>query len=161
MPYPASAIAYAFVKKAIEAGESITQMKVQKMVYFAHGYHLAKYGKPLIQESFEAWKFGPVVPNIYQDFKFYGSKPISDSDYEEYAPKELVNYRFDEDAEDAINYTWEVTKDLSAIALSNWTHQPNSPWSNVYNPEEWSTLIDNYDIKEYFKELLSTDHING
>ena len=79
MPYSASVIAYAFVQKGIEEGKFVTQMKLQKMVYFAHGYHLARYNEPLIREEFEAWKFGPVVPSIYQSYKLYGSDMIIDT----------------------------------------------------------------------------------
>lgn len=54
MAYAAALISFAFVKRGIMEGKPVTQMKVQKMVYFAHGYHLAKYGTPLITEGFEA-----------------------------------------------------------------------------------------------------------
>ncbi len=158
MAYPASAIAYAFVKKAIESGTPLTQMKIQKMVFFAHGYHLARWGRPLINETFEAWKFGPVVPAIYQDFKFFGSRPIDDEGFEMFAPKQYKDYKLDEEAEDAIAYTWEATKDLSATALSNWTHQPETPWYKVYNPIEWSNTIDNVSIKTYFKDFLTSSN---
>src|SRR5215469_2786509 len=80
MSYPASLIAYAFVKRGIDDGNPVTQMKLQKLVYFAHGLHLASYNEPLISEKFQAWKYGPVVPAIYRDYKLYGSSPILDTD---------------------------------------------------------------------------------
>ncbi len=151
MPYPASAIAYAFVKKGIEEGKFVTQMKVQKLLFFAQGYHLAKYGEPLIIEEFEAWQYGPVVPNIYEDYKLYGSKLIIDTDF---APRFRTLY-LDDKAKDAIDYTWDLLKDISAMALSNWTHQPESPWSRVYAGNSNSTPIDNSSIKKYFEDLLT------
>ncbi len=51
-------------------------MKLQKMVFFAHGYHLAKYGEPLIKDEFLAWKFGPVVLTIYDQYITFGN-PIA------------------------------------------------------------------------------------
>ena len=51
MAYSASLIADALVKRGIKEGRPVTQMKLQKMVYFAHGYHLAKYGDAQIQEE--------------------------------------------------------------------------------------------------------------
>ena len=81
MAYPASLIAQLFVKKGIEEGNPITQMKLQKVVYFAHGLYLGSQRKPLIKESFQAWKFGPVVPDIYHTYKLYGSAPITDTDW--------------------------------------------------------------------------------
>ncbi|MGN6477898.1 MAG: Panacea domain-containing protein, partial [Flavipsychrobacter sp.] len=63
--YPASVIAYAFVIKGIEEGNPVTQMKLQKLVYFANGIYLAQGYGPLIKESFQSWEYGPVVPEIY------------------------------------------------------------------------------------------------
>jgi uncharacterized phage-associated protein len=61
MPYPAAAIANEFIKVAKRNGVLLTPMKLQKLVYFAHGWYLALLGKPLINEPVEAWKFGPVI----------------------------------------------------------------------------------------------------
>jgi uncharacterized phage-associated protein len=154
MAYPASLIAFAFVKKGIDEGLFVTQMKLQKLVYFAQGAHLAKYNKPLINETFQAWMYGPVIPEIYQDFKLYGSRPITDT--AEFAPSPSYRppFRLDEEALDTINYTWGVLKDFSAMSLSKWTHRADGPWSKVYDPAEKSTPINNNDIKQYFEKLL-------
>jgi uncharacterized phage-associated protein len=154
MAYPASLIAYAFVKKGIDEGKFVTQMKLQKLVYFAQGYHLAKYNEPLIKENFQAWKYGPVVPEIYEDFKLYGSKLITDTASFIPAETDQKRYLLDNKALESIQYTWNVLKDYSAMALSNWTHQPQTPWSSVYNPAEKSTPISNSDIQKYFEGLL-------
>jgi uncharacterized phage-associated protein len=154
MTYPASVIAYAFVRKAIAEGIPVTPMKLQKIVFFAHGYHLARHIDPLIKEKFEAWKFGPVVPAIYQDFKYFGNQKITDIALI-FAPSYLDNYVLDASAIDAIEYTWNATKNVSAEALSNWTHLPNSPWSETYKQNELSVPIDDTLIRKYFTKLLA------
>jgi len=154
MAYNASLIAYAFVKKGVETGKPVTQMKLQKMVYFAHGYHLAKYGEPLIREDFEAWQFGPVAPSIYNEFRLYGSDPIT---VEEPGKMEHELRTLSPDAQDAINYTWEATKDISAYKLSGWTHKKNSPWATAYQPNIVGTVIRNDEIKSYFTQFLSAN----
>jgi uncharacterized phage-associated protein len=154
MTYPASLIAYVFVKKGIDEGKFVTQMKLQKLVYFAQGYHLAKYHKSLIRENFQAWLYGPVIPEIYKDFKLYGSQLITDTAFYKPSDPEKAPYLLDAEAADTINYTWDVLKDFSAMSLSNWTHQPNTPWANVYVPDRRSTPISNDDIKQYFNKLL-------
>jgi uncharacterized phage-associated protein len=155
MPYPASLIAYAFVKKGIDEGTPVTQMKLQKMVYFAHGVHLAVYGKPLVEEHFQAWKFGPVVREIYNTYKFYGSEPISDTNWlfftSDYDSK-LNN--LDTQAKDTIELTWNTLKSLNAAQLSNWTHKAGSPWNKVFIDGVKDIDIPNEDIKEYFKQYL-------
>ena len=157
MPFNASLIAYAFVKKGIDEGKYVTQMKLQKMLFFAQGYHLSRFGVPLIKETFQAWKYGPVVPNIYQDFKLYGSSPITDTNYLSFSRGFLEVATLDAKAQDAIDYTWEITKNTTASSLSNWTHQPGTPWDKVYNPIETDKVIDNGLIKSYFDSFLKID----
>jgi uncharacterized phage-associated protein len=154
MAYPASLIAFAFVKKGIDEGLFVTQMKLQKLVYFAQGAHLAKFHQPLINETFQAWMYGPVIPEIYQDFKNYGSRPIIDT--AEFTPSLSYKppFRLDAEAMDTINYTWGVLKDFSAMSLSQWTHRADGPWSKVYDPQVKSTPIPNDEIQQYFQKLL-------
>ena len=157
MFYPASLIAYAFVKRGIIEGKSVTQMKLQKMVYFAHGYHLAKYNNPLIEEEFQAWKFGPVIPSIYQTYKLYGSDPITDLRLiADITTLEAGLTTLDLAAIDSIDYTWDVTKDLSAADLSAWSHTGGSPWAEAYKPNVNSIPIKNNKITEYFTGILTS-----
>lgn len=72
-----AAVANYFLDKAREDGVDLSPMKLQKLIYFAHGWHLAIYGEPLIDESVEAWAWGPVISSIYHDFKKYGRDPIT------------------------------------------------------------------------------------
>ena len=125
MAYPATIIALAFVKKGIEEGNFVTQMKLQKLVYFAHGYHLAKYKEPLIKEEFQAWQFGPVIPKIYQEYKYYGSNPITDPSLIGwlYDIDKSDTNKLDQKAQSSIDYTWRALKDLSGYQLSNWSSQ--------------------------------------
>jgi len=159
MAYTASLIAYAFVEKGIESGNFVTQMKLQKLVFFAHGLHLAKYDKPLIKEKFQAWKFGPVVPSIYRDYKFYGSSPIADTNYlfafGDTDMRELWLKEIDRKAKESIDTTWEGLKDTSAVQLSNWTHKEGSPWAQNYVQGINDIVIPDEQIKEYFKTNIT------
>ncbi|HTJ13500.1 MAG TPA: type II toxin-antitoxin system antitoxin SocA domain-containing protein [Dinghuibacter sp.] len=158
MAYAAALISFAFVKRGIMEGKPVTQMKVQKMVYFAHGYHLAKYGTPLITEGFEAWKFGPVIPSIYETYKLYGSEDIVDTTLipdEQHLELELAE--LGARAEDAINYTWDATGDVSARDLSAWTHKPDSPWAEAFKPDTMSIPIRNDRIEKYFTGVLTSN----
>lgn len=53
--------------------EGITNLKLQKVLYFAQVYYLAKLGKPFFRENLEAWNYGPVVPEVYRKFKRIGA----------------------------------------------------------------------------------------
>lgn len=155
MPYSASLIAYAFVKRGIEQGKPVTQMKLQKLVYFAHGLHLAQYEQPLITENIQAWKYGPVVPEIYRIYNIYGSSEIVDLSYlglfGRYVPDISI---LDERALNAIDVTWNLLRDADAVRLSNWTHKANSPWANHFQPNVNDLTIPNNEIQAYFDTFL-------
>ena len=57
MPYDAKSIANFFIDRAKESGETLTQMKLHKLIYYAHGWHLALTGEPLIDEPVQAWNY--------------------------------------------------------------------------------------------------------
>lgn len=55
-----------------EQGDLITNLKLQKLLFYQQGFWLAEYGEPLFAERVEAWTYGPVVPAVYDRFKGYG-----------------------------------------------------------------------------------------
>jgi len=78
--YSAFDIANYFLLKAQEAQEEdqelISNLKLQKLIYYAQGIHLASEGTPLFPDRIEAWTYGPVVPTLYHHYKTYGSSGI-------------------------------------------------------------------------------------
>lgn len=84
MAYKAIDIAKKLIKMADDdianGGDNITNLKLQKLLYYQQGYHLAAFDTPLFDESVEAWIYGPVVPVVYDYFQPYGatSLPVCD-----------------------------------------------------------------------------------
>lgn len=165
MPYPAVCIANEFLRIAREKGEALTPMKLQKLVYFAHGWSLALTGQPLVSERIEAWQYGPVIPALYQEFKAYGNGPITEqaSDlrigpdgkirFETFC---LDDYASGEDLERArrlIAKVFEVYGPYSAVKLSNATHMEGTPWRQVYRDGSRSLIIPDEVIRPYFEDL--------
>ena len=74
-PYRSLAVANWFIENL----SKITPLKLQKLIYFAHGWHLAIRDQPLIDELVEAWEYGPVIPNVYHEFKVFGNQPITET----------------------------------------------------------------------------------
>lgn len=70
------AICNLILDEAAHDRRSITNLALQKLLYFAHGHYLVETKKPLVTGFFEAWKYGPVHPTAYQAFKSAGAKPI-------------------------------------------------------------------------------------
>lgn len=76
-PYDPRAIANLMLDKADERGVKISNLALQKLLYFAHGIYLTKLKCPLVSGYFEAWQYGPVHPAVYRAFKTSGSEPIT------------------------------------------------------------------------------------
>lgn len=128
--YSVIAIANFFIQKGINTQNYLTPMKLQKLVYFAHGWHLAIKDHALIDSSVEAWEFGPVIPILYHELKSFGNKPITSLlQYKGETPQ--LNPVTDVDAINFLNFIWDTYAPLNAFELSDITHEPNSPWDTV------------------------------
>jgi len=106
----------------------MTQLKLQKMLYFAQGTHLARTGKPLFDDPILAWKLGPVVRSVYQKFNICGNYPIAADVIDPYVGEVFTK----EEADTIVDVILEYGK-YSASYLVDITHAPNSPWcaSNI------------------------------
>lgn len=76
MPLETGAVANYLLDLADASGDPVSPMKLQKLLYYAHGWHLAVTDRPLLNEFVEAWRWGPVIPSIYHEFKEFGDAPI-------------------------------------------------------------------------------------
>jgi len=72
----AGAVANSIVRFSAEYGDLITNLKLQKLLYYAQAWHLALHNEPLFDDHFEAWVHGPAQPSVYRAFKNFASKPI-------------------------------------------------------------------------------------
>lgn len=164
MSYPAKVIANYFIEKALtEKDLSLTLMKLLKLIYIAHGWNLAIYDKPLIDESIQAWQYGPVIEDVYHALKYNALDPLKDTivDYAIDNQGQLITNDFkqkmDKPTIDLLNKIWTTYKPNTGIQLSNWSHDSNGPWHKVWFDEKGyqnkSQSIPNQIIKSYFKEL--------
>jgi len=164
MPYDAKLIANYFLEKAKEEGKSLTPMQIQKLVYFAHGWHLALFGQPLIEEAVEAWVWGPVIPSLYREFKRFGDQVIEElatisqikgTQLSVFHPSigKIYNSVERDRMKQFLDRVWEVYAPFTAVQLSNMTHTENSPWQEALERSQGarSTVISNDLIQRYFE----------
>lgn len=143
-------VANEIIRVTHETGKSISNMKLQKLLYLAQGIHLAlKADTPLFNDSIEAWKYGPVIPSVYHKFKIYFSGDIPASH-----PFTGGAVNLDGDQKKLIKRVVELYGGLSAISLSNFTHLQESPWFSVYNANSFSSEIPTASISAYFKAWI-------
>jgi uncharacterized phage-associated protein len=156
MAYDARAIANYFLDCAWKAGSEMTPMKLQKLIFFAHGWHLASVDAPLVVDPIEAWTYGPVIPSVYHAFKGFGSGAITAHatyfDFKEFDFKTPQIKVEDTSAREVLDAVWGVFKDTSAIELSKLSHVSDGPWAAARegSNEKKGTIIRDDLIKEYF-----------
>ena len=147
MTYKALDIAKKLIFKAQNdepnGGERLTNLKLQKLLYYQQGYPLAAFGTPLFSEDIEAWMYGPVVPVVYDMFSEYGSSalPIVDGEI-----------ALDEEEEILFNQVYDAYREFSAIGLMNRTHTER-PWIEA-TPHDRGTVIPQSMMASYFKTQM-------
>src|SRR5579863_1788361 len=123
--YSAKTVANYFLGLARRDWIAVDPLKIQKLVYLAHGWSLQFLKRPLIKDPIEAWRYGPVVPALYQEFRRFGASPIT-----EFVPGGLgeSTYGLDAQTQSLLDAVWERYKSLSSIQLSMLTHEPGYAW---------------------------------
>lgn len=176
MPFAVNAVANYILDLGQRNGVEISPMKLQKLIYFSHGWHLAVTDKPLIDEQIEAWQYGPVVPTLFHDLKKYGNQSISEPimEYRNLNTESVKEWAFEvvepsmdqggtseelEMAKAVIDKSWEEYGKLSAVRLSNMSHEVGGPWDKVMgmyggNPPK-STDIPESIMRDHFKKSLN------
>jgi len=126
-----------------DAGDLISNLKLQKLVYYAQGFYLALNDKPLFNEKMQAWAHGPVVPDLYHHYKKFGNDAIT------IRPK-IDTRIFDKKVRTFLNDVYNVYGQFSAWKLRNMTHE-EAPWIDA---APTSSLITHRALKSYFKTQL-------
>lgn len=100
----------------------LTPMKLQKILFHAQAYYLALHGKSLFEEDFEAWSRGPVVRNVYYEYREFGDRRITLNVEEPNFPSEVEMY---------LSRIADIFLPRNAYVLSAITHKPDTPWKVV------------------------------
>ncbi len=153
-----SSVANEFLKLSEDSKSDLTNMKLVKMMYIAQGLCLSILERPLFNDdNIEAWKYGPVIPSIYHEFKHFKSHPITaksvatdSSDWESFSEPTLI----DEEDKKIVKLAWNLYKDTPARELAMSTHRSGTPWSFTYSPYE-NNIIPNSLIKKYYDKFVN------
>lgn len=123
-----------------ESSELMSNMKLQKMLYYEQGFHLAYFGVPLFDADIQAWTFGPVVPEIYEAYKANGRLGIE---------PQGDPIRLTDEEESLFNEVFEVYNEYSAAGLVTQTHS-ETPW--IETPKQG--VIDQQLMRTFFQQRL-------
>jgi uncharacterized phage-associated protein len=149
--YRAIIIAKWLVEWGSLQGDELTNMKLQKLLYYAQGQFLARYGRPLFADPVEAWSHGPVVPEVYREFRHFGSSPIELTEEDAFSWDDVSPA-----ISDFLSIVWNTYGGYSAGRLRTMTHN-EPPWQRSFAGDgEWSTVITIESMQEYFRQLAAS-----
>ena len=122
----------------------MSHLKLQKLCYYAQGFHLAITGYPLFADRIEAWQHGPVVPALWHKYKKYGDGPI---------PKVEVDFdKFLSATREILDEVYEVYGQFSAWKLRNMTHD-ETPWRSARTSGS-NAEITHASLRDYFSDFI-------
>lgn len=126
---------------------NITPMKLQKMLYIIYKEYLSITGKKLFNEPFEAWRYGPVVRCVYDEFKSFGSSTIDEFAKDAEGNAYMVSEEYDQDLQIIIDDVFRRYKATSGVELSRLTHiNEKSAWKKAI--ENHRSILKDADIRE-------------
>ena len=139
--YDIQGISHYFINKGLGTKYPVTNMKLQKLLYYSQGWYLASHKEPLFHNDFYKWDFGPVCPDIYYNFKPFRGNPIPSS-YADYGslPRDIMPF---------LDQIWATYGDYSALQLSALSHT-EKPWICTKD----SMIIPKSLIQEYYTQKL-------
>ena len=139
MPHNVIDIAKKIVCKTdAEHGDTISNLKLQKLLYYMQGFHLAFFDAPLFNECVEAWMYGPVVPVAFHEFKKYGNRAINPANYTD-------ELELTDEQQQLFDTVYLQYNRYSASALMKMTHT-EGPWKR-HNIGE---VITNEELRSFF-----------
>ncbi|MBE8182744.1 MAG: DUF4065 domain-containing protein [Candidatus Portiera sp.] len=140
---------------ANQEGIKLTNLHLQKLLYFLHGHSLAENGNVLSEDKFQPWLYGPVIENVYHCTKVYGSGPITDYCKQFHAARKIFAAFIvpDEDTEfhQIFPRVWNKYKNEEAFNLVDLSHADNGAWKKARDNNQ--LFISNESIKQEFSSI--------
>ncbi len=135
------------IRTETDKGDIITNLKLQKLLYYLQGYNLAIFGEKLFDDNIEAWQYGPVVPTAYQQFKGFGSAGLTlDESIVEIVLPESLNVLFEQ--------VMTEYGQFGAVKLMKMTHE-EKPWRETFkNGDGAGSVIDPKLMQDFFSTLV-------
>lgn len=123
------AVANFIIEVAKKENKPVTNLKLQKVLFFLQGYCLSEYETPLIDGNFSKWRYGPVEEEVYREFKYYGPAPIESKSV--YFDKEKIEFysekiELSNESKEKLQGIISKILDSETWKLVNLTHSHNS-----------------------------------
>ena len=137
--------------QTMDASLNISHLKLQKLVFYCQAFHLAINDKPLFSEDVKAWALGPVVEEVYHEYKLYGNSIIPSTE----TPEDDIETNLSGDEIATVSAVLSAYGHLSATALVEKTHR-ETPWKEAFKKGR-GTIIEQDVMRSYYKEFLTDE----
>jgi len=146
-----------FISLSNETGNLISNLKLQKLVYYTQAWHLGIYGEALFQADFEAWVHGPVIPELYREYRQFGWKPIIREDLGEDYIREF-RAKLTSNELEVLNDVIDEYFGMTAFALEEQTHKED-PWlitrRGLPDDAPCDRVINNQHMIDYYSQFVT------
>lgn len=159
MEHDARSVANELIRRAHDAGRDITPMQVLKLAYYCHAWMLGLYHRPLLEQPIEAWRYGPIVPELYRSLRRYGGEPVRRPIDLESAG--VTERPYDPSEVNIINQVSEKYGPVSGNDLSAMAHAIGTPWHQVWSKHRRDVVIPDPIIEDYYAQQLESAKRNG
>ena len=135
---------YFLFKSQEDDQELLSNLKLQKLVYYSQGLHLVLFNEPLFEEEIYAWTYGPVVPDLYHAYKGYGASGIPAD--EEFSPSSIESETIE-----LLDEIYEAFGQFSALHLMRLSHSDQC-WidAGIDNIISWDAM--HKALRKYLKD---------
>jgi uncharacterized phage-associated protein len=140
--YPVEEIVEYVRYRTEETENMISNLKLQKVLYFLQAEFLIRFGYPCFMEAIEAWNFGPVVPSVYIEYQVYGAASIP---YHHF--KKGKYFPFSKEERKTMDKVIKLLEPYQAYQLTEITMQ-QTPWTDAYWRQ--NKTITNESLLQYF-----------
>jgi uncharacterized phage-associated protein len=143
---------------ADQEGRDVSNLVINKVVFFLHAHFLVEYGRPLVSAKVEAWDFGPVFRELYKEFKEFEDRPIkkrAERLNPETGIREICTYDLPTDESQFLASVTQKYVRLRPRALVALSHEKGGPWDRVWNHDtatNASMSITNELIKAWYEK---------
>lgn len=147
-PVTADQVADFFVRFSRERGDGVSNLKLQKLLYYAQGWYLALNREPLFDDELQAWMHGPAQRQVCGRFKRWSWNPIE---------ADIPDPKLSDDVADHLIEVYEVYGRFSPWELERMTHS-EAPWrearGDLHDSEPSEELISKKSMRRYFSDRL-------
>lgn len=151
--YNLQLIADYFISFSNETGELISNLKLQKLLYYAQAWHLGMNGQPLFEENFQAWVHGPVIPELYQQYKQFAWRPLVREDLGN-GTFEQLEQQFDTESREIMTGVRDHYFAKGAYELEMLSHR-ETPWLQARVGRDSTTVCTEIIDKKWMQQWAS------